>query len=149
MRTEVSKVRGTYQIAWRGAAVPVAALALILLIAVCWSGLAGALAGSRANVYPVPRVAIQLIKAPDHPLIGETLSMTAQDLAGVNLSYSWDFGDGTQTTGPLVDHAYSASGAYTITLMATDAMGQVGQATASVTIYLPPVGASFYWTAEP
>jgi chitodextrinase len=33
-------------------------------------------------------------------------------------TYSWDFGDGTTSSSPVVDHAYSRPGTYTVTLSA-------------------------------
>ena len=40
-----------------------------------------------------------------------------------DLSYEWDFGDGTTGTGRTVDHAYSQVGRYTATLTVTSASG--------------------------
>ena len=33
-------------------------------------------------------------------------------------TWNWDFGDGSTASGPVVDHAYAASGTYTVTLSA-------------------------------
>ena len=40
-----------------------------------------------------------------------------------DLTYSWDFGDGTTGEGQTVDHEYTTSGAFTATLTVTDAGG--------------------------
>lgn len=42
------------------------------------------------------------------------------DPDGTIASYSWDFGDGTTETGPNPSHAYTAEGAYNVTLTVTD-----------------------------
>ena len=38
-------------------------------------------------------------------------------------SISWSFGDGTTGTGGAVQHAFGAAGAFTVTITATDAVG--------------------------
>jgi PKD repeat protein len=38
----------------------------------------------------------------------------------VNLTYSWDFGDGTTGTGSLVNHSYTETNTYTVSLTVTD-----------------------------
>jgi len=40
--------------------------------------------------------------------------------------YEWDFGDDTNGTGELVDHAYAAEGIYTVTLTVTNDGGKTG-----------------------
>jgi uncharacterized protein YhfF len=39
---------------------------------------------------------------------------------GTIVSYFWDFGDGSNVTGALVNHAYAGNGTYTVTLTVTD-----------------------------
>jgi len=55
------------------------------------------------------------------------------DNVGVS-SYEWDFGDGSTATGEQVTHAYAAEGNYTVTLTVTDAAGNVGTASADVSV---------------
>ena len=45
------------------------------------------------------------------------------DLDGTIVSYSWDFGDGTNSTGLTADHNYAEDGDYTVTLIVTDNEG--------------------------
>ena len=47
----------------------------------------------------------------------------SSDAAGSDLTYSWDFGDGPQLGGAVVDHIYLLAGTYTITLTVKDAYG--------------------------
>jgi PKD repeat protein len=52
----------------------------------------------------------------------------SSDAAGSRLTYVWDFGDGPQLEGPVVDHAYLLAGTYTVTLTVKDAYGAQGVA---------------------
>ena len=47
-------------------------------------------------------------------------------------SYSWSFGDGSGSTGAIVNHTYPANGAFVITLVVTDTASQSSTAVASV-----------------
>ena len=58
----------------------------------------------------------------------------SSDPDGSISSWSWDFGDGTQGTGATVQHTYSASGTYTVTLRVTDNQGAIGTRSASVVV---------------
>jgi chitodextrinase len=51
----------------------------------------------------------------------------SSDSDGVIVTYSWDFGDGSAATGPLVSHTYSESGEFAVTLTVTDDVGSNGQ----------------------
>jgi PKD repeat protein len=58
--------------------------------------------------------------------VDETLALDAsasQDVDGTLEHFHWDFGDGKQATGPLVEHAYSAPGSYIVTLTVEDDSG--------------------------
>ena len=58
-------------------------------------------------------------------VLTQATSFTATLAAGSNVSYSWDFGDGTSATGAVTSHTFSAAGTYTVTLMATNSVGSV------------------------
>ena len=51
-----------------------------------------------------------------------------------NLSFSWDFGDGTGAPGEFASHAYATSGTYTVRLTVVDPLGAQGTDTLSVTV---------------
>jgi len=83
---------------------------------------------------------------------GEIISFNASasyDSDGSIVSYFWDFGDGTNATGILVEHAYSVNGTYLVTLTVTDDDGASDSTSSTKTILLnePPV-ALFTESAE-
>jgi len=53
----------------------------------------------------------------------------SSDPNGDSLTYAWDFGDGSGTTGRTVTYTYSRDGAYILTLTVTDQRGGVAQDT--------------------
>jgi PKD repeat protein len=53
------------------------------------------------------------------------------------MSYAWTFGDGGTGSGPTLTHAYSAGGAYTVTLAVTDNGGATSTHTATVVVSPP------------
>jgi PKD repeat protein len=59
------------------------------------------------------------------------------------LSYAWDFGDGTSTTGPAAEHTYQSNGSYIVTLTVTDQAGASHQSSRSVFIGEQPPQALF------
>ena len=61
------------------------------------------------------------------------VSFSATDSTGDIVTYSWDFGDGTNNTGPNSSHTYSVSGTYTAILSVVDQDGAVNQATKTIT----------------
>ncbi|NIO63389.1 MAG: PKD domain-containing protein, partial [Gammaproteobacteria bacterium] len=65
------------------------------------------------------------------------------DSDGVIVSYSWDFGDGSNSTGVSANHSYADDGVYTVTLTLTDDDGATSTATASKTILNRSPTASF------
>jgi PKD repeat protein len=62
----------------------------------------------------------------------------SSDPDGTIVSYSWDFGDGNQGSGPVVSHGYCAAGDYTVTLTVTDDDGTSDTDTALATVSAPP-----------
>ena len=67
-------------------------------------------------------------------VLGSLTSLSASVTAGSNITYEWDFGDGSPTeTGQNVTHTYSAVGSYTATVTASNSVSSES-ATTSVTI---------------
>jgi len=68
-----------------------------------------------------------------------TMSGTATDPGSIDqtgLVYVWDFGDGTQSSGPIVSHSYVTAGDYVAKLTVTDKDGAQGSDTAMVQVIL-------------
>lgn len=85
---------------------------------------------------PGPPIAVVTVECAD---LDCTVSGEAShDPDGAIVSYVWDFGDGEAGTGESTSHVYAADGTYTITLTVTDDLGEIGMATAQVTIPLAP-----------
>ncbi len=66
---------------------------------------------------------------------------TSSDPDGSIASYSWDFGDGTITTGVAPAHNYATGGTHTVTLTVTDNLGATGSIAHTVSVNAPPVSA--------
>jgi RHS repeat-associated protein len=82
--------------------------------------------GPRPNTAPTPDP-----NGPYSGLVSETLTFSgsAVDPEGDPIvEYRWVFGDGSETYGQSVTHAYTAEGSYVVTLYATDDRGAVGHA---------------------
>ena len=58
-------------------------------------------------------------------------------------SYAWNFGDGTTATGETVDHQFTSEGDRTVSLTVTDADGQTGTASTTISPALKVTTVSF------
>ena len=72
-----------------------------------------------------------------------TLTSTSTDADGTIASYSWDFGDATNGSGPTNQHTYSAPGTYPVALTVTDDDGATNTISNDVTITNVAPTASF------
>ena len=73
------------------------------------------------------------------PGVNVTFDASAStDPDGTIVSYAWDFGDGQNGTGVVVDHAYGAPGTYVATLTVVDNETLSDTARASVLVEPPP-----------
>ncbi|WYB30240.1 PQQ-dependent sugar dehydrogenase [Streptomyces sp. SM1P] len=88
------------------------------------------LAGS--NRSPVAKAAADKTSGPT-PLAVSFSSAGSADPEGGNLSYAWDFGDGTTSTDPNPSHTYTTAGTYNPTLTVADPEGLTGTASLVVT----------------
>ena len=61
-------------------------------------------------------------------------SRSTSSASGGITNYQWSFGDGTQSSGVVVQHTFSTPGTKTITLTATDANGTSAPGSVTVTI---------------
>jgi hypothetical protein len=69
------------------------------------------------------------------------LSVNAIDIWNA-LTTAWDFGDGTTATGGAVSHTFAAPGNRTVTVTATDAIGNATSATGPVSVAAPSGGST-------
>ncbi|MGQ9794372.1 MAG: PKD domain-containing protein [Anaerolineae bacterium] len=80
------------------------------------------------------------ISGPASGLVGEGLifdGSSSYDPDGAITTYTWDFGDGTGASDPVVQHAYAQAGVYSVVLTVVDDGGLAGQAFWQVTIEQP------------
>ena len=75
--------------------------------------------------------------SPENPIVNQTITFNASpsyDPDGFITNYKWDFGDGTNATGKIVTHSYSANGTYEVTLIVTDNNGTKDTATQNISV---------------
>jgi PKD repeat protein len=60
------------------------------------------------------------------------------DPDGTIVGYSWDLGDSSGATGPVVSHTYTSPGVFTVTLTVTDDTGLTATSSATITVGAPP-----------
>jgi len=80
--------------------------------------------------------------SPGNPIVGETITFNASlstPNGGTITNYHWDFGDGTNETGVIGIHAYTAAGNYTVSLTITDSEGLGDAENKSVIVQTAPV----------
>lgn len=73
---------------------------------------------------------------PVSAIIGQSITFNASetfDIDDDNITYSWDFGDGTNAIGPVVNHSYDKQGSYWVVLSASD---EVSQSTEIIEIHI-------------
>ena len=58
-------------------------------------------------------------------LLGQPAWLTATVTAGTNVSYVWDFGDGSMGNGVVVSHTYGMTGNFMVTVTATNSVGEM------------------------
>ncbi len=61
----------------------------------------------------------------------------SSDANGTIVSYLWQFGDGTSTTSPVVNHIYTEAGIYNATLRVTDNCGAVDTEPRQIEVEIP------------
>jgi len=74
---------------------------------------------------------------PSMPTNGQSVTFTATTTYGTSpFTFSWSFGDGSSASGNPVSHTYANPGTYTVTLNATDAVGDLATKSYSVVVML-------------
>ena len=82
----------------------------------------------------VPPVGV--ITAPTEGTVNKPVKFDASSSSsgGTITGYAWDFGDGTKSSGKIVEHKYTKVGTYTVTLMITDSYGKTDSTTQTISI---------------
>lgn len=84
-------------------------------------------------------ISVPAESAPGAPL---AFSASARDVWSDVASVRWSFGDGAVELGEDVFHTYATPGSYTVSVTATDSVGNAGTATRRVTIHAPAAPAT-------
>ncbi|MEM2899824.1 MAG: PKD domain-containing protein, partial [Thermoplasmata archaeon] len=85
------------------------------------------------NQAPIAKISASKTKVYAGEII-EFTSTGSEDADGTITSYSWEFGDGSTTTGSAAIHSYTRSGNFTVTLLVTDNNGATGFATCEISV---------------
>jgi PKD repeat protein len=68
--------------------------------------------------------------------LGDTTTLTATIAAGSNVTYAWDFDDGSTGSGEVVTHVFAQAGTYTVSVTASNSAGSLTTTTV-VTVIAP------------
>jgi len=69
------------------------------------------------------------VAASSPTMLGQATVFTATVSAGSNVSYTWDFGDGTSGSDPQITHTYPAAGNYTATVTVSNLVSSISAST--------------------
>jgi PKD repeat protein len=87
-----------------------------------------------------------IVAKPDHlgtaPFLVQLDGSQSTDPDGDIVSYQWDFGDNTTGNGPQVEHTYTVSGSFVVTLTVTDSAGNASTAQLTVFSAMPLINSS-------
>jgi PKD repeat protein len=113
----------------------------VLLTVTDQRGISATVAKSVAVEPSAPPTA-EIVFSPTEPFAGDNIFWSAEaSTAGPGrriVSYEWNFGFGTSATGVTVRKGYDTPGTYVVILKVRDDAGQVGTATAEVTVLPRP-----------
>src|SRR6266436_5360900 len=96
------------------------------------------------NYQPVdPSISVSLLNGPSNPVRFDASDSFVADNSSMSFKlYSWNFGDGSQTTNttsPVLSHVFSRPGNYTVSLVVTDLKNEIGELARQVAV-LPALG---------
>ena len=83
---------------------------------------------------------VAVINGPVEAAVGEIVHFDGSNSTSeIGISrYNWDFGDGTQVRGPVVETIYMTPGTYQVTLGVVDKIGQRGSVSQEISIVAQP-----------
>jgi len=123
--------------------------ATLVLIGIVAMTVPGSTIAARKRAYPLPRVSFTYGTIGQAVRENQPTQFHAVAAQGTSLTYTWDFGDGTQATGQNVTHAFSSYGSTTVTLSAIDPIKQSATSTRQIQVMPPLPQASFLATQDP
>jgi PKD repeat protein len=92
-----------------------------------------AVANATVTVNPVPGVDFNF--GPAKPMAGEPVNFTAITTGGSGpFGFSWNYGDGGSGSAKRVSHTYAIAGAFNVTVIAIDRVGETATLTYSVAV---------------
>ncbi len=101
----------------------------------------------KVNHSPVANLSAS-VTSGDRPLQVEFNANLSTDEDGDALTYYWDFGDGTNSTGISPSKTFGTTGTFTVTLTVTDEDGLMDVATITITVNEPPDIFPFYENSQ-
>jgi PKD repeat protein len=108
------------------------------------SATASATISAAPPVNTPPVITAMVLPTPSTVVAGQTVAVTATatDNDGDALTFSWNFGDGSASTPPVVttdaSHMYSSAGSYTVTLTVADGRGGIDTAQGTISVTTTP-----------
>ena len=96
--------------------------------------------------------------SPPNPVVNQNIvfdassSWTFDPDAAIMRPYEWDFGDGTDGTGKIVNHTYSSPGDYVVSLKVTDSDGDERRSNIrnkTIIVNIPPIASFIYSPPNP
>jgi PKD repeat protein len=83
---------------------------------------------------PPVAIAIADLISGDGPLTVNFDGSASHDTEGAIASHTWDYGDGTSSAGPAVQHVYMSPGVYVATLTVADSQGATDTDSVTITV---------------
>lgn len=100
-------------------------------------------ASQRGITLGYPKPSVNMTLAPSSTILINTTTVFAAAANGRELTYTWDFGDGTGDSGPSVSHNFQKNGSFTVTVEVNDPIGQASTTTTTVSVAPPAPQAVF------
>jgi PKD repeat protein len=82
---------------------------------------------------PIPPITGLTVTNDGPKVVSDPISFTTSISGGTEISYTWDFGDGSAGSGITTTHPYTQAGVYTATVLATNATNSLS---ATTTVYV-------------
>ncbi len=104
-------------------------------------------ASQRGLALGYPKPVVHISSTPSGPTLINTSAQFSAGASGREVTYTWDFGDGTSGEGATANHVYQSNGTFTVTVHATDGINQTSSDTTTVHVVPPPPTASFTYSS--